>query len=159
MDLQNILAISGKPGLYRLISSNAARLLVESLSDNKKLPVSPTAKVSSLGDIAIFTMEEDVPLSEVFNRISGKVGGEQGPDHKSKPEELRAFLSEILDDLDHSRVYDSDLKKLFQWYNILQATGLLVAEASADADAVETVEVEEVEDKSEDSDSDSNEKA
>lgn len=158
MDLQNILAISGKPGLYRLISSNAARLLVESLSEKKKLPVSPTAKVSSLGDIAIFTMEEDVPLSEVFNRISNKVDGGQGPDHKSKPEELRAFLNEILDDLDHSRVYDSDLKKLFQWYNILQATGLLVAEESADAEAVETVDVEEVADKSEDAESDSNEK-
>lgn len=145
MELKNVLAISGKPGLYRLVSSNSARLVVESIADKKKLPVPPTSKVSSLDDIAIFTMEEDIPLAQVFERIYAKTNQSEGPDPKGDTDALRAFLSEILADLDHSRVYDSDLKKLFTWYNILFNDGFFsaAAESPAVTDAVIVEETEE----------------
>ena len=125
MELKNILTISGKSGLFKLVSSTGGKIIVESLIDNKKQPVSPTAKISSLEDIAIFTMEEDVPLAKVFELMKAKTGGEAAPDSKSTPATLRSFVSEILPDLDHDRVYDSDLKKLFTWFNQLLASGLL----------------------------------
>lgn len=142
MELKNVLAISGKPGLFRLISNNASRLLVESISDGKKLPVPPTSKVSSLDDIAIFTVEEDVPLSQVFQLIYEKTGGAESLDHKSGGSELRDYVSEILDGLDHERVYDSDLKKLFQWYNILFNAGFFnETEAVEEEPAVTDAEI------------------
>jgi hypothetical protein len=146
MELKNVLAISGKPGLYRLVSSNSARLVVESIADKKKLPVPPTSKVSSLDDIAIFTMEEDVPLVQVFERIYEKTNQGEGPDPKGDTDSLRTFLSGILSDLDHSRVYDSDLKKLFTWYNILFHDGFFTStiEESAVSDAVIVEETEDV---------------
>jgi hypothetical protein len=126
MELKNILAISGKPGLYRLISSTASRLVVESIADGKKMPVPSTSKVSSLEDIAIFTTEEEVPLAEVLQRLYEHTGKAEGPSHKAPATELRTALSEILDDVDHERVYDSDLKKLFNWFNILFNAGYFV---------------------------------
>ncbi len=147
MELKNVLAISGKPGLFRLISNNASRLLVESIADGKKLPVPPTSKVSSLDDIAIFTVEEDVPLSQVFQLIYEKTGGTESLDHKSGGSELRDYVADILDGLDHERVYDSDLKKLFQWYNILFNAGFFneteVAEEEPSVTDAEIIEEEE----------------
>ena len=113
-----------------MVSNNGHRLIVESLEDGKKLPVSATHKISALADIAIFTMEEDVPLSEVFDKMYEKTGGAAAPNHKSNPSELRDFISQILSDLDHDRVYDSDLKKLFFWFNILHEQGAFEAVAS-----------------------------
>lgn len=131
MELKNILAISGKPGLYKLLSNSGSRLIVESISEGKKMPVSASSKISALEDIAIFTFEEDVPLSEVFDNMFEKNEGKPGLSHKDKPAELRAELSTILSDLDHERVYDSDLKKLFQWYNLLLASGQFEVEPEA----------------------------
>ena len=142
MELTDILAISGKPGLHKLVSSNNARLIVESLEDGKKRPIAATNKISSLGDIAIFTMEEDVPLKEVFDLIYKKTGGKEAPGHKEEARVLRDYLSDILDDLDHERVYDSDLRKLFQWYNLLLNKGAF--EATEEAPAVEDAEIEEI---------------
>lgn len=133
MELKEILAISGKPGLYRLISSNAARLVVESIGEGKKLPVPATSKVSSLEDIAIFTVEEDVPLADVFQKLRDKTGDQLAPSHKSAPEELRSFLDEVLADVDHERVYNSDLKKLFQWYNLLLEANFFSASEETEA--------------------------
>ena len=149
MDLKNILAISGKPGLYRLVTSSTARLVVESIQDKKKLPVPATSKVSSLDDIAIFTVEEEVPLREVFAKIYAKTNQSAALDHKAAPSELRAFISEVLADLDHERVYDSDLKKLFNWYNILFADGFFSESTEAsvtDAEVIEEVNDEPKED-------------
>lgn len=144
MDLKNILAISGKPGLYRLVTSGTARLVVESIQDKKKLPVPATSKVSSLDDIAIFTIEEEVPLREVFSKIYEKTNQSQALSHKSTPAELRAFVAEVLTDLDHERVYDSDLKKLFNWYNILFEDGFFAQ--NSDSVVSDAVVVEEVND-------------
>lgn len=142
MELKNILAISGKPGLYKLISNSGSRLIVESIGEGKKVPVSATSKISALEDIAIFTFEEDVPLSLVFDKMFEANDGKEGLSHKDNPSKLREAISEILEDLDHERVYDSDLKKLFQWYNLLLASGQFEVEPEAE-------EVEETEDKSE----------
>lgn len=144
MDLKNILAISGKPGLYRMVSSNTARLVVESIHDKKKLPVPATSKVSSLDDIAIFTIEEEVPLRDVFSKIYEKTNQAPALSHKSTPAERRGFISEVLSDLDHERVYDSDLKKLFNWYNILFQDGFFAE--SSDSAVSDAVVVEEVTD-------------
>lgn len=140
MELKEILAISGKPGLYRLISSNASRLVVESIGERKKMPIPATSKVSSLEDIAIFTIEEDVPLAEVFTKMLEKTGEQPAPSHKAAPEELRTFINEVLADIDHDRVYNSDLKKLFQWYNLLLEANFF-SEVSTEAQDLE-VEVE-----------------
>lgn len=142
MDLKNILAISGKPGLYRLVSSNSARLVVESIQEKKKLPVPASGKVSSLDDIAIFTLDKEVPLREVFAMMYEKTNKSAGPNHKSSPDELRKFIGEILTDIDHDRVYDSDLKKLFNWYNLLLENGFFSEEGeSTITDAVVVEEV------------------
>ena len=125
MDLRNILAISGKPGLYKLLSSSASRIIVESIIDKKKMPVSSVSKISSLEDISIFTYEDDIPLAEVFQNIYRKEDGGQAIDHKSSAEELRAYMTEVLEDYDEDRVYNSDLKKMFQWYNLLNENGLI----------------------------------
>lgn len=141
MELKNILAISGKPGLYRMVSSTASRLVVESIADHKKLPIPASSKVSSLEDIAIFTTEEEVPLAEVFARIYTKTEQSNGPDHKAPSTELRSYISEVLEDLDHERVYDSDLKKLFNWYNILFNDGFFtVASTAPDEESTDPIE-------------------
>ena len=125
MDLRNILAISGKPGLYNLISSSQTRVIVESIIDHKKMPISSVNKISSLEDISIFTYDDDIPLGEVFKMINEKEDGGKAIDHKSSEKELRSYMTEILEDYDQDRVYGSDLKKLFQWYNLLHDTDML----------------------------------
>ncbi|MFM1932176.1 MAG: hypothetical protein RL226_1479 [Bacteroidota bacterium] len=143
MELKKILSISGKSGLFRLVSSIGTKIIVESLSDNKKMPVNPAAKISSLGDISIFTTEEDVPLERVFGLIKEKTNGQAALDPKvASPAELRAFVGEILPDLDHDRVYDSDLRKLFTWFNQLLAAGLLVETDTAEEELAKAVSTE-----------------
>lgn len=119
MQLNEILSITGKPGLYKILSSTNTKVITESLLDGKKLAVSGTQRISSLADITMFTYEEDIPLEEVFNKVFAHAKGEEAIHPKSKPEELRAYMTEVLPDFDEDRVYNSDLKKLFSWYNLL----------------------------------------
>jgi hypothetical protein len=147
MDLEGILTIGGKPGLYKLIAQSRGGIIVESLIDEKRFPISQTSNVSALKDIAIYTYGEEVPLEEVYEQIAKKENCEKSVDHKSKPEELRSYLKEILPEYDEERVYNSDLKKLFQWYNILQENGLVaLAEEGEEEAAPEAEEVSETED-------------
>jgi len=125
MDLKNILSISGKPGLYNLLSTNASTIIVESLSDGKRIPVHAAHKISSLADISIYTIEEDLPLEEVFEMIYVKENGGPCISHNSDAAELRKYMVEVLPDYDAERVYNSDLKKLFQWYNTLHGMDML----------------------------------
>ncbi len=151
MNLEGILSIGGKPGLHKMVAQSRGGIIVESLSDKKRFPVSQTSNVSALKDIAIYTYEEEVPLTEVYHKIAVKENDGPCVDHKSKPAELGAYLEEILPDYDKERVYNSDLKKLFQWYNILQAEGLVdqkLEEAAEDA----------IEESTEEPNSDSSEK-
>lgn len=123
--LKTILSISGKPGLYKLISQAKNMLIVESLQTGKRQPAYAHEKIISLGDIAIFTDEEDVPLGEVLNSIKVKENGAKVSldAKKADTEALRAYLAEVLPNFDRERVYATDIKKIISWYNLLVETG------------------------------------
>lgn len=125
MALQDILAISGQPGLFKYVAQGRSGIIVESLSDQKRTTVPTSAKVSSLSDIAIFTTEEDKPLREVFQLMFEKEQGAQASvSPKSAPADLVAYLESILPSFDHERVYPTEIKKLIQWFNLLVSVGL-----------------------------------
>ena len=125
MNLEGILAIGGKPGLYKLVAQSRGGVIVSSLIDDKRFPVTQANNVSALKDIAIYTYAEEVPLEDVFRKIAEKEDYGQAISHKEKPDAHRAYMLEVLEDYDQERVYNSDLKKLFQWYNLLQENGLI----------------------------------
>ncbi len=125
MSLSGIISVSGLPGLHKVLSQTKNGLIVESISDNRRRPIYSTQKVSSLEDISIYTIEDDIPLVDVFKKMSDKEGGKEGPSHKSEPQELRDYLTGIIEDVDHDKVYNSDIAKLFQWYNMLVKNDLL----------------------------------
>lgn len=125
--LETILAISGKPGLFKLVSRGNHNLIVETLDTQKKrFPAFAADKIISLADIAMYTDEKEVPLREVLNNIKAKEDGKTTSiDYrKASKEELFAFLGEVLPNFDGDRIYPSDVKKLIQWYNILIENGL-----------------------------------
>ena len=125
--LETILAISGKPGLYRLVSHGNRSLVVESMyAAKKRMPVFGTDKVISLADIAMYTDAEEVPLRQVLNAVKEKEQGAASafPYKKASKDELSAYLAEVLPNFDRDRVYPSDVKKLIQWYNILVENGV-----------------------------------
>ena len=123
-DLTKILAISGSPGLFKYVAQGKNGIIVESLSDARRTMVSGAAKVSALGDIAIYTDTKEVPLGEIFQSIfADKSGKEVAIDNKSTPEQLKAFMEGILPDYDRDRVHNSDIKKLGTWYNALVKAG------------------------------------
>lgn len=111
--------------MYKLIAETKNHLIVESLETGKRMPAYTTAKISTLEDIAIFTETEEVPLKEIFQKISEKENGGPAIDHKAPADTLKAFFEEILPDYDRDRVYVSDIKKILLWYNILQKKELL----------------------------------
>ncbi len=123
--LKTILSISGKPGLYKLVSQAKNMLIVESLQTGKRQPAYAHEKVISLGDIAIFTEDEEVPLGEVLHAIKEKENGAKVvlDIKKSDNEKLRDFLAAVLPNFDRERVYPTDIKKLISWYNLLIETG------------------------------------
>lgn len=123
--LKEILSISGKPGLFKLVSSSNSSLIVESLIDGKRFPTYASAQVIALDDIAIYTEDEDRPLRDIFKTIAEKTNGEKAISHKESANAIKAFMLEVIPDYDQSRVYVSDMKKLFQWYNLLHDKGML----------------------------------
>jgi hypothetical protein len=125
--LKEILSISGKPGLYKMISQGKNMIVVESLLDGKRVPAYTKDKVVSLGDIAIYTNTEEIPLGQVFENISNKENGSVCPiDPKADNNMLRKYMEEVLPDFDRDRVYPSDMRKMFAWYNILINNGITV---------------------------------
>jgi hypothetical protein len=123
--LKGILAISGQSGLYKLVAEAKNNIIVESLDSGKRMPAYSTNKISALEDIAIYTDTADVPLKEVFQIIAEKENFGQAPDHKSSTSKLKLYFAEILPNYDRDRVYVSDIKKVIQWYNILQEKDML----------------------------------
>ena len=123
--LEGILSIGGKPGLFKMISQTKNGLIVESLLDSKRIPAFSSSKISALEDIAIFTEDEDLQLEEVLKKIHEKENGNKCIDHKSANEDLKNYFTEILPDYDKDRVYVSDIKKVLNWYNILQDLDML----------------------------------
>lgn len=121
--LQTILSISGKPGLFRLVSQGKNALIVESLAGGKRMPVSGRDKVVSLGNISMYTVGDDKPLEEILDLVYAHQKGEKMDVAKMDNDALREKFGEILEDFDRERVYPSDIKKLFSWYNILLDAG------------------------------------
>ena len=119
MDLSSIISISGKPGLYKIVSQAKNSIIVESIIDKKRFPAYSSDKISVLDDISIYTHNEDKPLKDIFSAIYTKTEGKETLSHKEKISELISFISDIIPDYDEDRVYPSDIKKIFQWFNIL----------------------------------------
>lgn len=123
--LKEILSISGKPGLQKLISNSSNAIIVESLIDGKRFPAYSNSKIIALEDISIYTESEDMPLKEVFKRIHEKENGQKALSHKEPNEKIITYFNEIVPEYDKDRVYTSDMKKIIQWYNLLTDKGLL----------------------------------
>ena len=119
MELKEILAISGQPGLYRYVAQSTRGVIVESLLDGKRMNAAANAKVSALTEISMFTEGDDIPLAEVFDRIYAQTGG-------------KAAFAEVLPEYDRDRVHVSDMKKCFAWYNILVGAGFTKFELPKD---------------------------
>lgn len=118
--LKTILSISGKPGLYKLISQGKNMLVVESLTDRKRLPVYANDKAISLGDIAIYSTDDEIPLYEVLTKIKENANTEAIiVPAVAETDKLRKYFREILPNYDEERVYPSDIRKLLNWYNLL----------------------------------------
>jgi len=126
MSLEKILSITGKPGLYKLIAQTRGGFVAESLLDKKRLTVNARQNVSVLSEIAIYTLSEEVPLKKVLNTIKEKENGQPTPvTAKDSNDELEEYFFNVLPDYDEDRVYVSDIKKIVQWYNLLQQHDLL----------------------------------
>ena len=119
MKISDVLAISGKPGLFKILASSSKNLVVESMLDGKRSSIPGTLRVSCLSDITMYTINEDVPLREIIKSMYDKNKGKAAISHNSSPQEVKDFVDSVVDDLDHDRVYASDLRKLVQWYNLL----------------------------------------
>ena len=142
--LKEILSISGKPGLFKMVSQGKNMIIVESLLDGKRIPAYTKDKVVSLGDIAMYTDTEEIPLGQVLENIRVKENGAACPiEPKADNNVLRKYMEEILPNFDRDKVYPSDMRKLFAWYNILVNSGLTDF-------IVEEDSKEEAEDKAED---------
>ncbi|PQJ14635.1 DUF5606 family protein [Aureicoccus marinus] len=125
MTLDKILSISGKPGLYKLVTQTRTGFVGESLLDGKRITVGLRNNVSVLSEIAIYTLEEEVPLREVFLNIQVKEkGGETSVSHKEDKLKLEEYFFEVLPNYDEDRVYASDIKKIIRWYNLLREKGI-----------------------------------
>lgn len=126
MSLDRILAISEKPGLFKLITQTRTGLVAESLVDGKRLAVNLRNNISLLSEIAIYTLSEEVPLKSIFQKIKDKENGAPtSVSHKDSRDTLEEYFFTILPDYDEDRVYPSDIKKVIRWYNILQQNSLL----------------------------------
>lgn len=149
--LKNILAITGKPGLYQLVSRGNNMLIVESLVDKKRMPSYARDKVVSLAEVSMFTTGEDIALSEVLTKLGKKEGLKKASidAKKADNDQLRAYFGEVLEDFDRDRVYPSDIRKLITWYNILIEAGItdfsLEEEETAEADSAKAEKKEEAE--------------
>jgi len=125
MSLDKILSISGKPGIYELKAQTRSGFVAQSLLDGKRISVGLRHNVSILSEIAIYTLTEEIPLREVFEKIKTKEDGGPTIHHKVSKDELEEFFFNVVPDYDEDRVYPSDIKKVVQWYNILQKNNLM----------------------------------
>lgn len=146
MNVEKILAIAGKPGLFELKLQTRSGFLAESLLDGKKITVGMRSNVSLLSEISMYTYSEEKPLAEIMRAIAIKENEGPAISHKEDNGKLIAYFKEILPDYDEERVYASDIKKLLNWYNILQAKGLVSKEEPKveNAEAIKEEVVEEV---------------
>jgi hypothetical protein len=133
MDLSGIISVTGMSGLYKVISQTKSGLIVESLTDGKRLPVYSTSKLSSLDDISIYGQGDDIPLKNILRSIRDSKSGTSVPTSKDSNDVIKAAFAEFVPEFDEDRVYASDMKKVFVWYTLLNEKGLLV-EVESDSD-------------------------
>jgi hypothetical protein len=124
MELKEILAVAGYPGLYKFVAQSTRGVIVESLADGKRMNVPSNARVSSMTDISVFTESEDRPLADVFTAFYAHTGGAATVSHKEAPAVVTAAFAEVVPDYDPDRVHFSDMKKIVQWFNALVAAGM-----------------------------------
>ncbi|MBB3186842.1 DUF5606 domain-containing protein [Microbacter margulisiae] len=123
--LKDILSVSGRPGLYKLVAHGKNNMIIESLIDQQRIAALANDRVVSLGDISIYTETDEIPLSEVLTKIKAKEEGKEASvDPKADPKLLRAYFESILPDFDKEKVHNSDIKKMIVWYNLLVKNGL-----------------------------------
>lgn len=125
MNLSGIISINGMAGLFKVVASSKNGVIVESLTEKKRFPVFGSSKISALEDISMFAESGDKPISEIMKTIFDKEKGGKAIDSKADDKAIEAYFSEILSDYDKERVYVSNMRKLFNWYNLLQETGNL----------------------------------
>jgi len=125
MNIEGILNVSGKPGLFKVVSQGKNSLIVESLTDGKRSALHSQANANMLEEIGIYTYDDTKPLAEIFENIAKKENGKKTISHKSSTNELTDYFREVLNDYDEERVYLSDIKKVVQWYNGLHNAGLI----------------------------------
>ncbi len=125
MKLTGIIAISGKPGLYTVVKQSKNSVIVQNIETGRKMPAFATDRISALEDISIYTMEGDELLSDVFQSIFEKENGGEAISHKANVAELQDYMRAVLADYDDERVQTSDIKKVYQWYNLLHKAGIL----------------------------------
>ena len=126
MNLEGIIAVTGKPSLYKVIGQTKSGVIVKGLLDGKKAAMSSASQMSALQDIAIYTYAEEIPLVDVLDKIRVKEEGKPSIGHKSSAEALKSYFIELVEDYDEDRVYVSDIKKVISWYNTLQKAGLAI---------------------------------
>lgn len=119
MDLSKILAISGKPGLYKTLSQSKNGFIVESLQDGKRFTAFTHERISTLEEISIYTATDDIPLKKIFKTIFENQNGQPAISHNADPKEIKSFFEQVIPDYDKERVYVSDMKKVVNWYNLL----------------------------------------
>ena len=124
MEFNKIIAVTGKAGLYQVVSQSKNAIIVASLTDNKRIAINATQNVSLLENIAIYTYEEDIPLLQIFKAMFEKTEGKEAISHKESGKKLEAFFAEVLPDYDAERVYTSNIKKVIQWFNLLVKAGM-----------------------------------
>lgn len=129
MQLEKIISISGKPGLFKLVSQLRNGFIIEDVTSKKKISIGNSSQVSLLDNISMYTFDKEVLLFDVFENIAKEYNYEQVLSHKSADAELREFMLKALPNYDTERVYISDIKKLAQWYNILQKAGYITPES------------------------------
>jgi hypothetical protein len=124
MEFEKIIAVSGKPGLFQIISQSKNAVIAESLLDNKRVAINASSNISLLDNIAIYSYEGDVKLATIFKTMFEKEGGKETISHKSSNQEVLSYFLEVLPDFDEDRVYASNIKKVIQWYNLLVKSGM-----------------------------------
>lgn len=137
MDLNEIISISGRPGLFKVVAQGKNSVIIESIVDKKRIAAHASDRISAIGDISIYTSDEDVKLIDVFEKFNDKYEGKAGPSHKEELSALEGVLGEILPNYDRERVYKSDVRKIFQWYNILINAGISIVEKKEKEDKKE----------------------
>ena len=138
MELKDFISVAGKSGLHTIVGKSKNNVIVESLKDKKRFPIFNTNKISALSDISIYTYDEEILLSELFDRIQNKYKKEAAISHLESADELKKVFEELVPNYDKEQVYNSDIKKVFQWYNILHDTDNLVSEKSKEEEKKES---------------------